>query len=218
MAAQAICCGYYGVFVVPDGRVRDRRGRRRSRSSGAIAASGWRSPSAALVAVVLVTPAFLPYLSLQRGRRIPTRAEGCGPVFGELERLLRELVVRARLDARPPAAMDGGVVPGIRDASVGVGGAWVADARSPVRAAGCCTAVWPLLALWASFGPTRAAVLGAVPRRADVRLAARAGALRADRRLRAVGSGGRRDCRRGCERPGGQDLSPPRSPSSPPAN
>ena len=67
MAAQAICCGYYGVFVVPDGRLRDH-------SSSASTRRLWRSAASGLAIAVggassrslLVTPAFLPYLTLQR--------------------------------------------------------------------------------------------------------------------------------------------------------
>ena len=99
MAAQAICCGYYGVFVclmvgfavvvvaadaaaVDDRALLDRdwRSRRSSRS-------------------LLVTPAFLPYLALQRDGGFRRELDGRDAVLGELERLPGELVVRARLDA-----------------------------------------------------------------------------------------------------------------------
>src|SRR5439155_2542124 len=65
MGAQAICCGYYGVFVAL------------MVSFAALVAAGWRRrwsdraywmaiATAVLVAVAIVIPLFLPYFALQR--------------------------------------------------------------------------------------------------------------------------------------------------------
>ena len=67
MAAQALCCGYYGVFVVLMVGFAMHRRRFVAPALARSPVSGLRIAAAALVsAIAIVTPAFLPYLALQQ--------------------------------------------------------------------------------------------------------------------------------------------------------
>ncbi len=117
MAGQAICCGYYGVFVclmVGFATVVTATTRRLWRDRRFWLALGY----GAIVSVALVTPAFLPYAALQRVGGFRRELADSVQVLGQLERLPGELGVRARLDVAPPAPMVGGVVSRRRDGCV----------------------------------------------------------------------------------------------------
>ena len=144
-----------------------------------------------------------------------------GAVLGELERLPRELGVRARLDARATCRRGAkrrfrGSSPAC-SASPGV----VGRARACSEASSCVsTAGWRLLAFWASFGPTAGLYSVLYSTRADVRVAARAGAVRVDGRLRRCRSSrasASRRCCAGCATDAAPASRPRASPSSPPA-
>ena len=197
MAAQALCCGYYGVFVVlMVGFARPRRGR----DAAAVdrPRAFWTAIVGGAVVAVAAGAAGVPAVRhAAAGRRLPPRAEGRDAVLGQLERLPGELVVRARLDARATCRrgrrcrFPGFVAAGA--SACAARGSPRGDRRGELRGALRRADAAGVLGVVRAGG---GAVLGALPRRADVRLAARAGALRADRRLRPVGAGRRGDRRR----------------------
>jgi hypothetical protein len=151
MAAQAICCGYYGVFVC-------------LMVGFAIIAIGsfrhlWRDrrfwtaiAAAALVSVVLVTPAFLPYLSLQRVagfRRELNDAVQYSANWSDY--FASSSYAHAWMLGHLPPWTEVSF-PGFVTLLFGVGGAWVAGRQRRYELLalyGGLTA----LAMWASFGP-----------------------------------------------------------------
>ena len=190
MAAQAICCGYYGVFVVPDGRIRRLSWRRRDAAvadRGVLDGDSRRPRSSQSLLVTAGVPA----ASRCSASGIPPRAEGRDSVFGQLERLPGELR-RTRTPGCSATCRRGR-----RCTFPGFVAGWCfgvlvrRDRRAAIAAASCLTLYGglTLLAFWRRSGRQDCLYSRVLTRRADVRLAARAGAFRADRRLRAVGAG-----------------------------
>ena len=151
MAAQAICCGYYGVFIVlmigfsvlVVAATRERWADTRY----------WRAITiAAAVALALVVPLFIPYLRLQRE-----------PAFS------RPLAEAARWSADWRAYFASGsyahawmlrilgewkevLFPGAVATTCGIAGAWIGG-RSRVREVALLYGGLGVLAAWTSFGP-----------------------------------------------------------------
>jgi hypothetical protein len=151
MAAQAIACGYYGVFVVlmvgyAAIVVATTRGWWTNlRYWGALAIG-------AAVALALIAPAFLPYMELQRvgGFR---RALGEAGLYSSRwsDYFASSSYAHVWMLAWLPRWLEVGF-PGFVAAIFGIAGAWIARAR--LR--GEIVAIYgglALLALWASFGP-----------------------------------------------------------------
>jgi len=152
MAAQAICCGYYGVFVclmVGFAILVVAATRRLWTDRGywiAIAV-------AAVVAILLVTPAFLPYAALQREggfRRELKDAVQYSASWSDY--LASSSYAHAWMLRHLPAWTDVSF-PGFVITLFGVVGAWIA-ARDRRRELLLIYGGLALLAFWASFGPT----------------------------------------------------------------
>jgi len=152
MAAQAICCGYYGVFVclmVGFAILVVAAARRLWTDRGywiAIAV-------AAVVAVLLVTPAFLPYAALQRDggfRRELKDAVQYSANWSDY--LASSSYAHAWMLGHLPAWTEVSF-PGFVIALFGVAGAWIA-LRGRRRELLFIYGGLTLLAFWASFGPT----------------------------------------------------------------
>ncbi|MCU1385679.1 MAG: hypothetical protein JWL71_4376 [Acidobacteria bacterium] len=151
MAAQAICCGYYGVFVclmigfaiIVIASTRRMWTDRRYWTAVAVAA---------VVAIVLVTPAFLPYATLQHGggfRRELKDAVQYSANWSDY--LASSAYAHAWILSHLPAWSEVSF-PGVVTLTFGVSGAWVVtrDRRHEL--------LWlygglAVLAFWASFGP-----------------------------------------------------------------
>jgi hypothetical protein len=178
MAAQAICCGYYGVFVclmvgfavVVVGATR--RLWTASRYWIAIAV-------AAAVSVLLVTPAFLPYVTLQRVggfRRGLNDSVQYSANWSDY--LASSAYAHAWMLSHLPAWSEVSF-PGFVTLVFGVWGAWVA-ARDRRRELLLLYGGLTLLAFWASFGPAAllySALYRVVPMFAWLRAPARFGLI-----------------------------------------
>ena len=151
MAAQAICCGYYGVFVCL------------MVGFAILLAAGSRGlwadlrywiavAVAAVVAILLVTPAFLPYLTLQRGggfRRELKDAVQYSAHWSDY--LASSSYAHAWMLSHLPAWSEVSF-PGFVALLFGGWGAWVA-VRERRRELLAVYGGLTLLAFWASFGP-----------------------------------------------------------------
>lgn len=151
MAAQAICCGYYGVFVflmvgfafvvvaTTRGLWLDRR--------------FWLAAAvAAVVAMLLVTPAFLPYLSLQRAEGFRRELGMATPYSAHWsDYLASSAYAHAWMLGHLPRWTEVSF-PGFLAAAFGIAGGWIArrEGRGEMLALYGGLVV---LAFWASFGP-----------------------------------------------------------------
>lgn len=152
MAAQAICCGYYGVFVClmvgfAIAVVATMRGLWSDRLY-------WMAVAvAAVVAVLLVAPAFLPYLTLQRVggfRRELTDAVRYSSNWSDY--LASSSYGHAWMRSHLPAWSDVSF-PGFVTAIFGVWGAGIAMRDRRRRELLVLYGGLAFLACWASFGP-----------------------------------------------------------------
>jgi hypothetical protein len=151
LAAQAICCGYYGVFVslmvgFAIAVVALTRGRWRDRAYWIAIAT------AAIVAIALVTPAFLPYIRLQRVsgfRRELTDAVRYSANWSDY--LASAAYAYQWLRVRLPPWTEVSF-PGIVILALGISGAWIAG-RSRRHELLIVYGGLTVLAFWASFGP-----------------------------------------------------------------
>ncbi len=178
MAAQAICCGYYGVFVClmigfsifVVAATRRRWTDRRYWVAVAIAAA---------VAVVLVTPAFLPYVTLQRVggfRRELNDAVQYSANWSDF--LASSAYAHAWMLSRLPEWSDVSF-PGFVPLIFGVWGAWTLT-RDRRRELLLIYGGLTVLAFWASFGPKAmlySALYNLVPMFAWLRAPARFGLI-----------------------------------------
>jgi hypothetical protein len=191
MAVTALFCGYYGIFAIL----------MVGYAAIVIATSRrlwtnvryWLSlATGALVAIALITPAFLPYTTLQRVQGFRRELDRARQFSSNWSDYFRQFSARPRVDAGAPAAVGGGGVSGFIAMGFGIAGLWVARKRHR----GEVIAIYgglALLAFWASFGP--AGYLYSTLSNVRCCLAARAYAFRLDCRVRAVRAGGRDDCR-----------------------
>jgi hypothetical protein len=151
MAAQALCCGYYGVFVILlVGFAWTVVGATRRR---------WTDPrywtataTAAVVAIAAVLPAFLPYLAFQRAAGFRRDVEEAGHFAANWSAYLASSsFAHAWLLAFLPRWSEA-VFPGVVASVFGIAGAWIARRQQ----AGELTLLYggaAILAFWASFGP-----------------------------------------------------------------
>jgi hypothetical protein len=151
MAAEAVCCGYYGVFVclmvgfailvvVPMRRLwTDRR--------------FWTSVAVtAMVSLVLVTPAFLPYLTLQRVEGFRRELKDAVQYSaGWSDYFASSSYAHAWMLGHLPPWTEVSF-PGFVTLVFGAGGAWVARRDRHRELLGVYGGL-ALLAFWASFGP-----------------------------------------------------------------
>jgi hypothetical protein len=177
MAGQAICCGYYGVFVVlmvgfaiPVIAATRRLWTHRPY---------WTAVAlAALVAILLVTPAFLPYLALQEKggfRRELKDAVQYSANWSDY--LASSSYAHAWLLGYLPEWSDVSF-PGVVTLIFGMWGAWIA--RRERRELLVLYGGLAVLAFWASFGPKAvlySALYKAVPMFAWLRAPARFGLI-----------------------------------------
>ena len=178
MAAQAICCGYYGVFVclmvgfafVVVALTRGLWADRRYWVATAIAAA---------VAILLVTPAFLPYVTLQNVggfRRELKDAVQYSARWSDY--LASSSYAHAWMLSHLPEWSEVSF-PGFLPLGFGVGGVWIA-LRERRRELLALYGGLTLLAFWASFGPSLllySALYKAVPMFAWLRAPARFGLI-----------------------------------------
>jgi hypothetical protein len=178
MAGQAICCGYYGVFaclmvgfaIVVVATTRGLWMDRRFWAAIAIAA---------VVAVLLVAPAFLPYVTLQQVggfRRELKDAVQYSANWSDY--LASSSYAHAWMLGYLPAWTEVSF-PGFVTLVLGVSGAWVAI-RGRRREVWLLYGGLTLLAFWASFGPTGqlySALYALVPMFAWLRAPARFGVI-----------------------------------------
>jgi hypothetical protein len=151
MAATAICCGYYGVFVVL------------MVGYAAIivaTARGWWGSvkywsalgAGAIVSILLVLPAFLPYLELQRERGFHRDLDDARAYSANWSDYLASASnLHAWMLPHLPPWLDVSF-PGFVAVVFGLGGLWVARTRQR----GELIAIYgglAVLAFWASFGP-----------------------------------------------------------------
>ena len=151
MAAQAICCGYYGVFVclmvgfaIVVVAVTRRLWADRRYWLAIVVAAG--------VAILLVAPAFLPYLTVQREGFQRELKDAVQFAANWSDYLASSSYAHAWMLSHLPQWSDV-LFPGVVTLMLGGWGAWVAgrDRRRELLALyGGLT----LLAFWASFGPT----------------------------------------------------------------
>jgi hypothetical protein len=178
MAAQAICCGYYGVFVVLMVGFAilvicvSRRLWTNGRCWMAIAI-------AASVSVTLVLPAFLPYVTLQRVAGFHRELKDAVQYSANWsDYLASSSYAHAWMLSHLPAWTEVSF-PGFVTTILGVAGAWVAwryRRREVLALYGGLT----LLAFWASFGPAAglySALYATVPMFAWMRAPARFGLI-----------------------------------------
>jgi hypothetical protein len=151
MAAQAICCGYYGVYVclmvgfaiLVVAATRRLWTDRRYWVAIAVAA---------VVAVVLVTPAFLPYAALQRDAGFHRELRDAVQYSANWsDYLASSSYAHAWMLSHLPAWTEVSF-PGFVTVVFGVLGAWIA-ARDRRRELLLIYGGLALLAFWASFGP-----------------------------------------------------------------
>ncbi len=193
MAATALFCGYYGIFTDPDGRLRVNRDRHLAPAvdeCSLLAVACNRGVGRDRVSYASVSAVY--HATARSG--ISPRVGPGATVLVELERLLRQFRARARVDAGVPAAVGGGGVSrvhrdGFRNRRT------MGRAQTTSRRIACD--LWrPRLAGVLGFvRPGRLPLHGTLSNGAAVCLAARAGAFRLDRRVRAMRAGGRDDCR-----------------------
>jgi len=148
---------------------------------------------AAAVAVLLVIPAFLPYVTLQRVGGFRRELKDAVQYSANWSDYPRQLRVRPHLDVEPPAGVVRGVVPRLRHADLRRVGRVRDGTRSRPRAVPALYGGLTLLAFWASFGPGAllySALYRVVPMFTWLRAPARFGV---DRQLRSLGAGGIRD-------------------------
>ena len=178
MAAQAICCGYYGVFVclmvgfaiVVVAAARRRWADRRFWIAIGVAAG---------VAMLLVAPAFLPYVTLQRGAGFRRELKDAVQYSANWsDYLASSSYAHAWMLSHLPEWSDVSF-PGFVTLVFGAWGAWIArrDRRHELLALyGGLT----VLAFWASFGPKAllySALYHVVPMFAWLRAPARFGLI-----------------------------------------
>jgi hypothetical protein len=151
MAAQALCCGYYGVFAIlivgyATFVVAAMRSLWRSRAYwGAIAA-------AALVAILLVLPAFLPYVALQRATGFHRELDEARSFSANASAYLASSSYAHAWMLRYLPPWREVVFPGFVAALLGMAGVWLGRGlrrgETAIVYGGAA-----LLAFWASFGP-----------------------------------------------------------------
>ena len=178
MAAQAICCGYYGVFVClmvgfAIAVVATTRGLWLSRQY-------WLAVAvAASVAVLLVTPAFLPYVTLRRVggfRRELGHANEYSANWSDY--FASSSYAHTWMLSHLPQWVEVSF-PGFVAVIFGVAGAWIAT-RDRRRELLVLYGGLTLLAFWASFGPKAflySALYNVVPMFAWLRAPARFGVI-----------------------------------------
>ena len=153
MAAQAICCGYYGVFVMlmVGFAVLASAALRRTWTDRAY----WIAvATAAVVSLALIIPPFLPYLSLQRNLGFVRSLDDARAYSANWSAYLASSSYAHAwwLPFLPPWGVEV-IFPGIIASTLGVAGLWLAR---HVRA-GELTVLYgglAVLAFWVSFGPT----------------------------------------------------------------
>jgi hypothetical protein len=178
MAAQAICCGYYGVFVClmvgfAIAVVATTRGFWLSRQY-------WLAVAvAAVVAIVLVTPAFLPYVTLQRVAGFRRELRDANQYSANWSNYLASSsYAHAWMLSHLPEWSEVSF-PGCVAVIFGVTGAWIAR-RDRRRELLVLYGGLTLLAFWASFGPKAllySALYRGVPMFAWLRAPARFGLI-----------------------------------------
>jgi hypothetical protein len=151
MAAQALSCGYYGVFVVlmvayasvVTGAVRGVWTDRRYLTALAVAA---------LVSIAIVAPAFAPYLALQKGgfNRDLASARFYAPNFSAY--LASSSYAHAWMLDIIPRWRNEVAFPGFVLTVCGVAGVWVARSTRRTELLAIYGGL-TVLAFWASFGP-----------------------------------------------------------------
>jgi hypothetical protein len=151
MAAQALCCGYYGVFVVL----------LVAYAAFVVAAmrnlwrggAYWRAiAAAAVVAIAIVGPAFLPYLALRRATGFERSLDESRSFAANLSAYLASPAYWHAWMLRYLAPWREVLFPGFIVTIFGVAGAWAArrlHRGEVVLVYGGAT----VLAMWASFGP-----------------------------------------------------------------
>jgi hypothetical protein len=177
MAAQALSCGYYGVFVilmVGYGVIVMGMTRKLWANTRFWVALG----AAALVSMALVLPAFLPYLELQRGGGFRRALEEANRYSANWSAYLASPAYAHSwmLQFLPPWRE--AVFPGFVATILGAAGAWVARGRHRET-------LWlygglAVLACWTSFGPAGllySALYWALPMFAWLRAPARFGVM-----------------------------------------
>ena len=151
MAAQALCCGYYGVFAIllvgyavfVVAAMRSLWGNRTYWSAIAVAA---------LVAIVLVVPAFLPYVALQRTTGFHRPLDASRGFSASLSAYLASSSFAHVWMLRFLRPWGEVVFPGFIATGFGVAGLWLGRGirrGETVVLYGGAT----VLAFWASFGP-----------------------------------------------------------------
>ena len=179
MAAQAICCGYYGVFVV-------------LMVGFAIAAVAttrrlwtnrvyWTAiAAAAAVAVLLVAPLFLPYLTVQRVGGFRRELEDAVQFSARWSDYLASSSYAHAWMLSHLRQWSDVLFPGCVTLVFGVWGAWIATRDRRRHELLVVYGGLTLLAFWASFGPTLllySALYKAIPMFAWLRAPARFGLI-----------------------------------------
>jgi len=151
MAAQALCCGYYGIFAIwlvgyATCVVFVTRSLWRNTAFAAALAVG------AMVAITIVLPAFWPYVSLSRANAFGRGLEQARPFSANLAAYFASSSYAHRWMLRFLPPWREVLFPGFVAASFGIAGVWLARhirrAEVVVIYGGAA-----LLAAWASFGP-----------------------------------------------------------------
>ena len=151
MAAQAICCGYYGVFVClmvgfAIALVATLRGLWTDRGYWSAVAI------AAVVAMLVVTPAFLPYVTLQRVGGFRRELEDATQYSAHWSDYLASSSYAHAWMLSHLSEWSEVSFPGVVTVVFGVWGAWIAG-RDRRRELLVLYGGLTLLAFWASFGP-----------------------------------------------------------------
>jgi hypothetical protein len=154
MAAQALCCGYYGVFAILMVGY--------AVFVTAVMRSLWRSrvywlaiAVAAVVAVVVVAPAFIPYVSLRRTTGFHRSLEEARSFSATLSAYLASSSYAHAWLLRFLQPWREVVFPGLLATVLGVAGIWLGRRLRRGEISVLYGGV-TILAFWASFGPAAA--------------------------------------------------------------
>ena len=152
MAAQAICCGYYGVFailLVGYGVAVVATTRRLW-----MVRQYWLAVGVgAVVAIALVTPVFVPYFTLQRDTGFHRSLEDAGSFSATWSAYLASAAYAHAWMLRFLPRWHEVAFPGFVATAFGVAGFWVAGTTRRGELAWLYGGI-VVLALWASFGPS----------------------------------------------------------------